>query len=88
MRYRPHRGSWPASIAEMVDGIESKRQLVDAMRLRCSLLEYYPPDDRPTVENVTVEPYGNGPDKRIGWAATYIVCVKGGAWGFTDGPLP
>ncbi len=32
-----------------------------------------------------VEPYGNGPDNRIGWSATFIVILDGcGVIGFID----
>ena len=36
------------------------------------------------ASRITVEPYSY--DKRIGWN-THIVCIDGGACGFTDGPL-
>jgi hypothetical protein len=36
---------------------------------------------------VTVEKYGVGIDKRIGWD-THLVCVDGRAALFSDGPMP
>ena len=79
--YRPHRGSLDAAMAEIatVDGLPS---LVQHMRDTCP--SFYPEDERPTLDNVKIEPYGF--DARIGWD-THIVTVKGNAWGFTNGPV-
>lgn len=81
--YRPHRGMLADSMACVAE-VESFEALVNLMREEVA--DYYPPDQMPTLENTTIEPYG-GFDKRIGWD-THIVLVNGSAWGFTNGLLP
>lgn len=81
MKYRPHRGTLADSMREVAE-IMSFDELVRHMRNE--VLSWYPPDELPTPENVQVKPYGR--DDRIGWDTTYMVTVKGQAWGFTDGP--
>jgi hypothetical protein len=39
-----------------------------------------------TDDNVTIEKYGTGIDKRIGWD-THLLCIDGRAALFTDGML-
>lgn len=81
MRYRPHRRFLDESLADAVE-VNGLDELVAAMQPG----DWYPKDQRPTRETVTVEKYGKGIDERCGWD-THIVCVNGQAWGFTDGPL-
>jgi len=80
-KYRPHRHLLEDSMREVVE-VNDLPQLVRHMRR--SVQSWYPPDELPTVETTEVKPYVF--DDRIGWD-TYIVLVKGSAWGFTDGPL-
>jgi hypothetical protein len=80
-KYRPHRGGLAESMAEVID-VKTLDELITAMSR--GLLNWYPKNKLPTAANVTIEPYCK--DERIGWD-TYIVCVDGQAWGFTDGPL-
>jgi hypothetical protein len=82
--YRPHRGMLEESMREVVE-VNDFRQLVRHMRREVA--RWYPPDELPTEENTTVERYYPIRDDRIGWDETWIVCVKGSAWGFTNGPL-
>jgi hypothetical protein len=79
--FRPHRGLLADSMAEVVE-VNDLAQLVRHMRR--GVESWYPKDELPTLANTYVVPYG--PDSRIGWN-TYIVLVKGQAWGFTNGPL-
>jgi hypothetical protein len=80
-KYRPHRGTLDTAMAEMVE-VADKRALVEHMRK--SVQHWYPPDQLPTLENTTIEPYAY--DARLRWD-TYVVKVNGSVWGFTDGPL-
>lgn len=79
--YRPHRGTLDRSMREVID-VNDLPQLVRHMRR--GVERWYPENELPTLANTAIEPYGF--DARIGWL-TYIVLVKGQAWGFTDGPL-
>ena len=79
--YRPHRGSLSASMADVVE-VNDLPQLVRHMRREVE--RWYPKDELPTLENTKLEPYCF--DDRIGWD-TYLVTVKGKAWGYTNGPL-
>ena len=58
-------------------------QLVRHMRREVE--SWYPKDELPTEANTTLVPYGC--DTRIYWKETYLVLVKGQAWGYTNGPL-
>jgi hypothetical protein len=85
-KYRPHRGSLDKAMAEVVE-VADFPALVAHMRKTAP--DWYPPEELPTVENTTVEPYGDSRtrwDSRIGWN-THVVKVNGSVWGFTDGPL-
>ena len=79
--YRPHRGSLADSMREMVE-VNDLSQLVRHMRREVE--RWYPGDELPTEENTKLEHYWY--DDRIGWD-TWMVLVKGQAWGFTNGPL-
>lgn len=82
--YRPHRGSLNDAIRLIVE-VNDFPQLVRHMRREVE--HYYPKDELPTEENTKLELYADDPDPRIGWDKTWIVLVKGNAWGFTNGPL-
>lgn len=69
---------------EMVE-VNDFPQLVRHMRREVE--HWYPKHELPTEEDTKLERYGDGPDLRIGWDETWIVLVKGKAWGFTNGPL-
>jgi hypothetical protein len=79
--YRPHRGSLADSMSEVVE-VNDLPQLVRHMRREIE--SWYPEDELPTLENTKLEPYCY--DGRIRWN-TYLVTVKGQAWGYTNGPL-
>ena len=76
----------PAMSSMGLDGaMERASEVKDWPELMVLLLERY---DfwSPTDANVTIEKYGEGIDKRIGWD-THLVCVDGKAALFTDGPM-
>jgi hypothetical protein len=79
--YRPHRGGLDESMREVVE-VNDLPQLVRHMRREVE--RWYPKDELPTLENTKLEPYCF--DDRIGWD-TYLVTVKGQAWGYTNGML-
>lgn len=79
--YRPHRGGLDESMREVVE-VNDLPQLVRHMRREVE--SWYPKDELPTEENTKLEPYAYDP--RIKWD-TYLVTVKGQAWGYTNGPL-
>lgn len=79
--YRPHRGSLSKSMARVVE-VNDLPQLVRHMRREVE--SWYPEDELPTLENTKLERYCF--DDRIGWE-TYLVTVKGQAWGYTNGLL-
>lgn len=79
--YRPHRGMLDDSMREVVE-VNDLAALVRHMRREVG--RWYPKDELPTLENTRLEPYCF--DARIGWN-TYLVTVKGNAWGYTNGPL-
>ena len=81
VKYRPHRGSLAAAMAEVVE-VQDFVGLVNHMR--SEVVSYYPSHRLPTIETTEVKPYAY--DSRIGWD-TYMVTVDGQAWGFTNGPL-
>lgn len=80
-KYRPQGSSLDEAMAEVVE-VADLPALVE--HLRKSVQDWYPPEELPTIETTTVEPYAY--DARIRWD-TYIVKVNGSVWGFTDGPL-
>lgn len=82
IRYRPHRGSLDDSLAATIQ-IKDHDDLVKHLK---EIWSRWPTSDGFEPEEVTVEKYGDGIDERCGWD-TYIVCIKGNAVGFTDGPL-
>jgi hypothetical protein len=82
MKYRPHRETLADAMAEVVE-VADRAALVEHMRNL--VIDWYPPDELPTMENTEIKPYGF--DARINWD-THIVLVNGRAWGFTNGPLP
>jgi hypothetical protein len=69
MKYRPHRGGLAEAMAECVElpaTMEALRSHVEC-------------ESDPLAPRITgVEPYGMGPDERIGWKDT---CVVFGEWG-------
>jgi hypothetical protein len=80
MKIRPQRGLLAEAMAEVED-IEPTREAVAAYLNRVYgrvSLRYMLPED------ITVEPYCH--DRRTGWN-THVICEKGCACGFTDGPL-
>ena len=79
--YRPHRGGLDDSMREVVE-VNDLPQLVRHMRREVE--SWYPEDELPTEGNTKLEPYAYDP--RIKWD-TYLVTVKGQAWGYTNGPL-
>lgn len=80
--YRPHKGCLEDSMRGLVE-VNDMAQLVRAMRR--GLESWYPKDELPTEERTTIEEYYPHRDERIGWEKTYLVCVDGRAWGFTNG---
>lgn len=78
MKYRPHRGSLSAAMAECVELPATKKAL-----------DTYLNGYEPIVPgSVFVEAY-SGPDERIGWPETFIVLAKWNSGhvapiGFTD----
>lgn len=73
MRYRPHRGSLTDSMAKCVELPATMK----ALRKHLEITEQAFID----VSTIDVQPYGAGPDKRIGWDRTCIVTAK-----WRDGP--
>lgn len=76
MRFRLHRGGLSESMATLVVMEATLEKLVE-------YLSTLSPFDVPPVNSIQVDPY-SGPDKRIGWDATFIVIVNGHPIGFTD----
>jgi hypothetical protein len=78
IHFREHRGGL-AEAMEMLVTLDSRADLVAHIQ---QLMKPWGLDVMP--EQVKLAFYG-GPDKRIGWAATYVVTVKGyGVIGFAD----
>ena len=76
MKFRPQRGGFAESMAEVVDIEPNLRALADAMMNSLSTCMVFEPA-------IKVIPYCY--DDRNGWK-THIVTVDGQAIGFTDGP--
>lgn len=69
----------------LADAMNWATEVADREELLAYLQEHYwfwGPID----ENVTIEKYGDGIDKRCGWD-TYLICVDGKAALYSDGPL-
>ncbi|MDA3802327.1 MAG: hypothetical protein PF488_00285 [Patescibacteria group bacterium] len=76
MNFREYRGSLEASMKTLVT-LKDRDSLVE----HCKYIVGKTFD--PTA--LKVEPYGDGPDNRIGWTATFIVTLKDyGIIGFLD----
>ena len=79
--FRPQRGSLDSAMSE-VKGYSSKQMLIDD--LQAEMDEYGV--GKYDCSKTTIEKYGSGIDKRIGWD-TYIVHLEEyGVFGFTNGP--
>lgn len=76
MQVRQHRGL----LADSMKTVVTIEPSMEALAAHISSIYGEPV----SVEDITVEPYGNQPDERIGWY-THIVLVKGAPFGFTDG---
>lgn len=76
MKFRPQRYTLDEAMKEVVELPPTRKALSKHLST-----DYY----QAPAEDITVEKYGSF-DKRIGWD-TYVVCVRGSAIGFTDGPL-
>jgi len=66
--------------------LEEAMQTCVEVKSRASLIQYLKkqyPYWHPTDANVTIEPYGQGIDERIGWH-THLICVNGNAALFSD----
>lgn len=85
IRFRPHRGSLHAAMAEAVTLSDRQALIAHLQATHADLQEFVgAPDIRD--ETVHVTKYGHGIDTRIGWN-THIVEIDGwGPAGFTDGP--
>lgn len=81
VKYRPHRGTLAEAMKEVIE-VENLQDLIEHMQQE--VIDWYPLNELPTLENTKIEPYIF--DDRIGWD-THIVTVNGQAWGFTDGPF-
>lgn len=81
-KFRPHRHLLSESLAEAIE-IKDHSELVGHLK---KVWSHWPTSEGFESKDVTVEKYGNGIDERCGWD-THIVCIKGDAVGFTDGPL-
>lgn len=71
MMYRPQRGSLLESMEDAAVLAPTKEALAEYLHAK--------------IEDVDVKLYTDFPDDRIGWERTYVVLVKGVAWGFTNG---
>jgi len=84
--FRPHRQFLAEAMEEVVE-LKDKEDLVRHIQEEWA---WYKHGYKLTNETITVEKYGNGIDKRIGWD-TYIVEVKNDekhiVAGFTNGPV-
>jgi hypothetical protein len=78
MKFREHRGGLDESLATTVELEPTKDALNAQLQQRYGEWWKFNEDD------VSVKPYSF--DVRIGWD-THIVCIKGAAVGYTDGPL-
>jgi hypothetical protein len=74
MLYRPHR----ATLQEAMEEVTEVSSIEDIAKFETN--DFYHID----AKDITVEYYCY--DERIDWK-TYIVCNKGNAIGFTNGPL-
>lgn len=73
MKYRPHRGFLADAMTECVE-VDGMAGLLLHLRRQ--------PDTQHGV--ITVVPYDDRPDDRIGWAATHMVLFNGSPLGFVD----
>lgn len=78
MKFRPHRGSLSAAMAEAVT-VTGYAGLID--HLRKIHPSYAPPFDPTTI---SIKPYG-GADPRIGWPDVHMVLDRNIPIGFIDG---
>lgn len=84
MKIRMHR----AGLAESIATQQTIEPTLVAVRnyLERELgyfLELFPTQ----LDGLAVEPYGAGPDDRIGWAQTFVVTTSTGVVAFTDEPI-
>lgn len=80
MKFRHHRGSLAESMKTLVE-LDGRETLVNYLQKHFDLWFTFKP------EQLKVEPYGSGGDKRIGWKQTYLVTIEGfGVAGFADSP--
>ena len=76
MLFRPQRGGLEESMAELVS-IKTISEFI--WHIRATFPEV------PIDAQLSIEPYGDGPDERIGWKQTFIIIAEGfGPLGFTD----
>jgi hypothetical protein len=79
MKFRPHRGSLAAAMAECVD-VDGRAGLIE--HLKKTAPEFGPAFD---AERFNAEPYG-GDDSRIGWKDVHVITVHNwGVVGFCEG---
>jgi len=89
MKFRPQRGGYAESMAEVVE-VSSKSELKDVILDSVFPAALFENDDyildfcRTPEDNIEVKPLGVV-DPRNGWDS-HIVLLNGQAVGFTDGP--
>lgn len=79
VQFREHRGS----LADSVKTLQTFHTRDELVRYAASAVRPYNPYVE--LDDVTIEPYSDQPDERIGWSRTFVVKVAGGVFGFTDG---
>lgn len=82
-KFREHRGGLAESMETLVV-MEDWNELAEYCKTKLSEWMF-----NIRIEDVSVKPYADNPDTRIGWDKTYIVMVEGwGPFGFTDKDVP
>jgi hypothetical protein len=83
MRFRFHRGS-------LADSMATLREFRSDLEFRQAIEDWLEPGVHHAFPNpgvcrrTSIKPYGEGPDGRIGWPATFIVTVDDIPVGFAD----
>jgi hypothetical protein len=85
MRFREHRGSLSDSLDTMVEIDATIAAIVRHVNRRLAGFDDVRPGFKAGPGDVRVNAYYMEPDRRTGWAKTYIVVVDGyGPFGFCD----